>query len=143
MSESPQEVSVRVKITEAASLAKDVPLAVAVGESARQTKDTIQRERVMQTLCTRQLFNRAPADFVCHIRVARCPARRRHTSNNVLVCTFTTKPFLEVAGIEPASSGAAVGLLRAQPARDCRGRHFCRRQCRPVTNGCVLGAQLV
>ncbi len=30
-----------------------------------------------------------------------CPAKHRRTSNNVLVCTFTTKPFLEVAGIEP------------------------------------------
>jgi hypothetical protein len=50
---------------------------------------------------------------------------------------------VEVAGIEPASSGAAIGLLRAQPARDCRGRHVCRQQRRPVTNDCVLRAQLV
>ena len=44
------------------------------------------------------------------------------------------RSFVEVAGFEPASSGAAIGLLRAQPASDCRGRHFCRRQYRPVTN---------
>jgi hypothetical protein len=26
---------------------------------------------------------------------------------------------------------------------DCRGRHHCRRLCRPVTNGVVLSGQLV
>jgi len=41
---------------------------------------------------------------------------------------------VEVAGFEPASSGVSIGLLRAQPALDCRGRHHCRRLCRPVAN---------
>ena len=41
---------------------------------------------------------------------------------------------VEVAGIEPASSSTSVGLLRAQPAGDCRGRHHCRRLCRPVSD---------
>ena len=50
---------------------------------------------------------------------------------------------VEVAGIEPASSGTAVGLLRAQPAVNCRGRHRCRQQCRPVTNKDFLSVQLV
>jgi site-specific DNA recombinase len=40
---------------------------------------------------------------------------------------------VEVAGIEPASSGDSVGLLRAKPTGDCRGRHRCRRPCRPVS----------
>ena len=47
---------------------------------------------------------------------------------------YAAEPSLEVAGFEPASSGAAIGLLRAQPASDCRGRYFCRRQYHPVTN---------
>ena len=50
---------------------------------------------------------------------------------------------LEVAGFEPASSGVSIGLLRAQPALDCRGRHHCRRLCRPVANEDVLSGQLV
>jgi hypothetical protein len=75
-------------------------------------------------------------------RVHKCPERRRHTSNSVLACTFATKPLLEVAGFEPASFGASVGLLRAQPAEDCRGRHYCRRRCRPVSNEDVPCVQL-
>ena len=67
-------------------------------------------------------------------RVRLCPAERRRTSNDVPACMFAARPPLEVAGFEPASSGAAIGLLRAQPASDCRGRYFCRRQYRPVTN---------
>ena len=60
-----------------------------------------------------------------------------------LTCGKTGQGLVEVAGIEPASFSFAVGLLRAQPASDCRGRHFCRRQCRPVTDGCVLSVQSV
>ena len=63
--------------------------------------------------------------------------------DNALTCGKTSQGIVEVAGIEPASSGFSVGLLRAQPASDCRGRHFCRRQCRPVTDGCVLSVQSV
>jgi len=52
---------------------------------------------------------------------------------------FTVSEFeygtrVEVAGIEPASSGFSVGLLRAQPASGCRGRRRCWRQCRPVSD---------
>jgi hypothetical protein len=32
--------------------------------------------------------------------------------------------FVEVAGIEPASSGLSIGLLRAQPVVDCRDRYL-------------------
>ena len=60
-----------------------------------------------------------------------CPARCRRTSKGVPTCTYAAEPSLEVAGIEPASSGAAVGLLRAQPASGCRGWHFCRRAVPP------------
>ena len=81
------------------------------------------------------------------VHVSRCvqawPTRYWRTSNNVPACMFATEPLLEVAGIEPASSGAAIGLLRAQPTGICRGRHHCRRLCRPVTNEDVLSAQLV
>ena len=38
---------------------------------------------------------------------------------------------VEVAGIEPASSGVSIGLLRAQPASGCREWHFCRRAVPP------------
>jgi hypothetical protein len=63
---------------------------------------------------------------VCHIRVALCLARRRHTSNNVLVCTFTTKPFLEVAGIELAhprtqKSTSALCTRSEQARHSARG----------------------
>ena len=34
-------------------------------------------------------------------------------------------------GFEPPSSGAAIGLLRAQPTSGCRGWHFCRRAVPP------------
>jgi hypothetical protein len=35
---------------------------------------------------------------------------------------------VEVAGIEPASSGFLMGLLRAQPVKDCRDGHRDRRR---------------
>jgi hypothetical protein len=41
---------------------------------------------------------------------------------------------VEVAGIEPASSGFSVGLLRAQPAVDCRVPFRYRRQVRSVSD---------
>ena len=50
-------------------------------------------------------------------------------------CSFMNIPsllFVEVAGIEPASSGISMGILRAQPVEDCRGRHCYRHLCRPV-----------
>ena len=48
--------------------------------------------------------------------------------NNALTCGKTGQGIVEVAGIEPASSGFSVGLLRAQPALDCRERRRYRRQ---------------
>ena len=52
---------------------------------------------------------------------------------------FTVSEFeygtrVEVAGIEPASSGFSLGLLRAQPVRDCRERHLHRHRCRSVSD---------
>jgi len=41
---------------------------------------------------------------------------------------------VEVAGIEPASVGFLVGLLRAQPSGGCRGRRCCRHRRRPVSD---------
>ena len=72
-----------------------------------------------------------------------CPLVSRVALNDHESAGQSTVYRVEVAGIEPASSGAAAGLLRAQPTRDCRGRHHCRRLCRPVTNGCVLRPQSV
>jgi hypothetical protein len=85
----------------------------------------------------------------CH-GLRMCPFRalwRRQSASSVTktasTCNVACRKSVEVAGIEPASSGAAIGLLRAQPAKNCRGRHNCRRQCRPVTNEGVLSVQLV
>ena len=47
---------------------------------------------------------------------------------------------VEVAGIEPASSGTSVGLLRAQPIEDCRGRYCYRQLHRPVSDEMSLAA---
>ena len=48
---------------------------------------------------------------------------------------FVNIPWLvEVAGIEPASVGFLVGLLRAQPSGDCRERRCCRHRRRPVSD---------
>ncbi len=41
---------------------------------------------------------------------------------------------VEVAGIEPASSGFSMGLLRAQPVEDCRGGRRDRQQRPPVAD---------
>ena len=48
--------------------------------------------------------------------------------------TFLDGTVVEVAGIEPASAGFSVGLLRAQSTGDCRGRRCCRRRRRPVSD---------
>ena len=53
---------------------------------------------------------------------------------NVLVGALQSQSVVEVAGFEPASSGVSIGLLRAQPAGNCRGRHHCWRLSRPVFN---------
>ena len=47
---------------------------------------------------------------------------------------FHEHPLVEVAGIEPASAGFSVGLLRAQSTGDCRERRCCRRRRRPVSD---------
>ena len=50
--------------------------------------------------------------------------------NNALTCGKTGQGIVEVAGIEPASSGFSMGLLRAQPTVRCRipPRHRPRRR---------------
>jgi hypothetical protein len=55
-----------------------------------------------------------------------CPQATIQQKKNALTCGKTGQGIVEVAGFEPASSGAAIGLLRAQPTSDCRGWHFCR-----------------
>jgi hypothetical protein len=54
--------------------------------------------------------------------------------DNALTCGKTDQGIVEVAGIEPASSGFSMGLLRAQPALDCRDRLRCRRQSHSVSD---------
>jgi hypothetical protein len=63
-----------------------------------------------------------------------CPVAIVAKGDTALTCTNTGQSVVEVAGIEPASSGVSIGLLRAQPARNCRGRHHCWRLSRPVFN---------
>ena len=82
-------------------------------------------------------------EFLLSFRVLRRTRGCWRTSNDALTRAVLGKASLEVAGIEPASSGVSIGLLRAQPALDCRGRHHCRRLCRPVANEDVLSSQLV
>ena len=72
----------------------------------------------------------SPIGVLQHTDPSKCPGQMRQN-------------IVEVAGIEPASSGVSIGLLRAQPALDCRGRHHCRRLCRPVANKVFLSVQLV
>jgi hypothetical protein len=55
-----------------------------------------------------------------------CPEGTGTTSNSVLTSTPVAKTLLEVAGIEPASSGFSTGLLRAQPT--ARSRTSSRRR---------------
>ena len=61
-------------------------------------------------------ITRVPVPHWCH---ARRPAREK----NRLACGKTGQAIVEVAGIEPASSGLSIGLLRAQPVLDCRDRY--------------------
>jgi hypothetical protein len=60
---------------------------------------------------------------------------------NRLTCGKTGQAIVEVAGIEPASSGFSVGLLRAQPVLDCRDHHRYRRQRWSVSDLSVPGDQ--
>ena len=59
---------------------------------------------------------------------------RDSRQNNALTCGKTDQGIVEVAGIEPASSGFSMGLLRAQPALDCRDRLRYRRQSHSVSD---------
>jgi len=54
--------------------------------------------------------------------------------SNALTCGKTGQGIVEVAGIEPASSGFSIGLLRAQPVVDCRDPLRYRRQCGSVSD---------
>ena len=71
-----------------------------------------------------------------------CRINADHRVRSAVACGNGPASRVEVAGFEPASFGASVGLLRAQPARACRGRHYCRRRCRPVANEDVPSVQL-
>jgi len=62
------------------------------------------------------------------------PLRAPRPLNSWLSRTFLDGYLVEVAGIEPASAGFSVGLLRAQSTGDCRGRRCCRRRRRPVSD---------
>ncbi len=54
--------------------------------------------------------------------------------SNALTCGKTGQGIVEVAGIEPASSGFSIGLLRAQPVVDCRDPSRYRRQVGSVSD---------
>ena len=53
---------------------------------------------------------------------------------DALTCGKTSQGIVEVAGIEPASSGFSMGLLRAQPVLGCRDWFRYRRQCHSVSD---------
>ena len=92
-----------------------------------QDKGSIHRSEVVGDRRGRRRQDTVPRLFVSWL----CPARCRRTSKGVPTCTCAAEPLLEVAGFEPASSGAATGLLRAQPTSGCRGWHLCRRAVPP------------
>ena len=78
---------------------------------------------------------------VANLPVARSsgPDRSRRsaavpTYENALTCGKTGQGIVEVAGIEPASSGFSVGLLRAQPVLDCQDQRRYRQQRRSVSD---------
>ena len=54
--------------------------------------------------------------------------------DNALTRGKTGQGIVEVAGIEPASSGFSMGLLRAQPVLGCRERLRHRQRCHSVSD---------
>ena len=73
-------------------------------------------------------------DFLCPFRALWPIPWVRTTNKTALTCTNAGQGVVEVAGIEPASSGFSIGLLRAQPAVNCRDRFRYRRQVRSVSD---------
>jgi len=63
-----------------------------------------------------------------------CPVRPAAEPLNTVNRGNAPESLVEVAGIEPASSGISMGLLRAQPAGDCRGHRCYRHLWRPVSD---------
>ena len=81
---------------------------------------------------TRKLFNAAVFERLDVKDGRLCHEQYRPPFDDIFsVPEFEYETRVEVAGIEPASSGTSVGLLRAQPAGDCRGRRCCRRHAPP------------
>ncbi len=82
---------------------------------------------------TRKLFNAAVFERL-DVKDGRLSNQEyRPPFNDIFnVPQFEYGTRVEVAGIEPASSGFSLSLLRAQPAGDCRGHRYCRRPRRPV-----------
>jgi hypothetical protein len=76
----------------------------------------------------------AAPSTACPAHVLRRIRLVRGRQDNALTCGKTGQGIVEVAGIEPASSGFSVGLLRAQPVLNCRGRRRYRRQRCPVSD---------
>ncbi len=84
---------------------------------------------------TRKLFNAAVFERLDVKGGRLCHEQHRPPFDGVFtVSEFEYGTQVEVAGIEPASSGFSLGLLRAQPVSDCRGRHLHRHRCRPVSD---------
>ena len=73
-------------------------------------------------------------DLLCQFRVTEGILAARTKNKTALTCTNAGQGVVEVAGIEPASSGFSIGLLRAQPAVNCRDRFRYRRQVRSVSD---------
>jgi len=84
---------------------------------------------------TRKLFNAAVFERLDVKGGRLCHEQYRPPFDGVFnVSEFEYGTRVEVAGIEPASSGISVGLLRAQPVMDCRRRRRYRQQHRPVSD---------
>ena len=84
---------------------------------------------------TRKQFNAAVFERLDVKDGRLCHEKNRPPFDDIFsVCEFEYETRVEVAGIEPASSGFLSGLLRAQPTGGCRGRRCCRRRRRPVSD---------
>jgi hypothetical protein len=73
-------------------------------------------------------FHTSTSSVVCPFRALMARIGPPFEQNNALTCGKTSQGIVEVAGIEPASSGFSMGLLRAQPALGCRDRRCYRRR---------------
>ena len=83
---------------------------------------------------TRKQFNAAVFERLDVKDGRLCHEQYRPPFDDIFsVPEFSYETRVEVAGIEPASSGFSLGLLRAQPTGVCRGRCCCRRRQRPLS----------